>query len=158
MLVMLFPDYTVVVDYGLKYVCIHITFWVRKHVWLIGMTCLIMNVTFKRVKLHVLTKCPFLACFDLTWAYGLILSISGVLTPFSPFSQTLLGSGFWRLIWEYLKKNWIFSTIIDVDPYYPRAMPIFGLWGCFFSITIMFVLLSFEYILYRTIRGFFTLM
>ena len=48
--------------------------WVSKHVLLLGMTCLIMHEIFKRVKWHVLTKYPFLACFAIICAYGLILS------------------------------------------------------------------------------------
>ena len=71
MLVMLFLDERVVVDYGFK---VYISLvWVSKHVWLIYMTCLIMHETFKMVKYHVSTECPFLVCFALICAYGLIL-------------------------------------------------------------------------------------
>ena len=58
-----------------------------------------------------MSKSPFLACFDIVCAYGLILSTCGVLTPFSSFLSNILGFGQWRLIWDDLKNAWIFSII-----------------------------------------------
>ena len=86
MLVMLFFNYRVVVDYGSKY-DVHITwFTFNEHVLLLGMACLTIHKAFKKVKLHGLTKCSFLEWFYLICAYGLIHSTSGILTPFLPFS------------------------------------------------------------------------
>ena len=113
---MLFLDGRVVVNHGLNMLKYLLLVWVSKRVWLIGMTCLIMHYTFKRVKWLFFTRCPFLACFALICENGLILSLCGVLTPFSPLFQNILGSSRWRFIWNDLKKAWIFS-IIQVGRY-----------------------------------------
>ena len=85
--------------------------WVSKHVWLIGIACLVMHETFRLVKWHVLTKGPFLACFAFICGYNLLLSTGEVLSLFSSHSLNILGSGHWTHIWDDLKKAWIFSII-----------------------------------------------
>ena len=123
----------------------------------LSMTCLIMHETFKRVKWHVLTKCPFIACFVLICAYGIILSTCGVLTPFSFPFPNILGSGRWRLIWDDLKKTRIFSIIqVGRSSLFEGDANILLMKLLYFSQIFMFIPLSFEYDLYKIICGFFT--
>ena len=75
-------------------------------------------------KLHTLMKCPLLAWFYGVCSYGIILSTSGVLTPFSPFPQHFR---FWSLegFWDDFEGR--LGILINqswVGPHFPRAMPI----------------------------------
>ena len=112
---------------------------------------------FQKSKWHVFTKCPFLACFALICACGLILSKCYVLTPFSSFFTNILGSSRWRLIWDDLKKSWIFSIIqVGRSSLFEGDANILLMKLLYFSQIFMFIPLSFEYDLYKPICGFFT--
>ena len=105
-------------------------FGVNKCVLLIGMVFLNVHKGF-RSKLQTLMECPFFRMFHGMCAYSLILSTSGVLTPFHPFPhhfrfQSL--KGFWRRLW---KRLWILNYPSCVGPLFPRAMPLSSIWCCF---------------------------
>ena len=113
--------------------------WLSEYVLMIGMVFLNVHKAFQS-KLHTLMNSPFLAWFHDMCAYSLILSKSGVLTPFSPFSQTIyvpVGEGSLRWLWRRLG---ISPSSKWVGPHFPRTMPISILWSYFSLKTLMFFL------------------
>ena len=85
-------------------------FWLDEYVLLICMVFLNGHKGFQS-KMHTLMKCILFARFYDMCAYGLILSTSGVLTPYSSIFPNILGSYNWRAFKTTLNEDLELSLV-----------------------------------------------
>ena len=127
-----FLDGKVVLNHGFKYVGYVIFVLVSKHVWLVGMTFLVMHATFKLIKCHVLAKHTFLACFYIICVYGLIHSTWGALTPFPSLFPIIFSFRSLKYLEDVTEGGLDFLIHPSrVGPQLPRAMTLSRLRTCY---------------------------